>query len=143
MNSTVQQSGSSLVADETWSNPVRQARVALHLGFIVAPLLAGIDKYFNVLADWSKYLWPIVPRITGLRPDAFMHIAGAVEIAAGLLVAAKPRLGGYVVSAWLVGIIINLLGTGGYYDIALRDLGLALAAFALSRLASTAEVQRA
>lgn len=119
-----------------FSNPAYQAFRALHVGFIVAPILAGADKFLELLAEWTKYLWPGVPDLLGLAPEAFLGIVGVVEIAAGLLVAFKPRIGGYVVSAWLVGIIVNLLLLGDYYDIALRDLGLAIGAFALARLAT-------
>ncbi len=111
-----------------------QAFRILHLAFVVAPTVAGLDKFFEVLTDWDKYLAPSFARILG--GHSFMLVVGAVEIAAGLLVAVKPRIGAYVVAAWLAGIIVNLLLVGGYLDIALRDLGLLLGALALGRLAS-------
>lgn len=117
-------------------DPGYQAYRILHVGFVVAPILAGADKFVGLLASWEQYLWPGIPELTGLAPGTFMAIVGVVEIAAGLLVAVKPRIGGLVVAAWLAGIIVNLLLTGSYLDIALRDLGLALGALALSRLAS-------
>jgi hypothetical protein len=118
------------------SNPAYQAYQILHIGFIAAPIVAGLDKFLELLAEWTRYLWPGVPEITGLAPETFMGIVGGIEILAGLIVAFKPRIGGYIVSAWLLGIIVNLLLLGDYYDIALRDLGLALGALALARLAT-------
>ena len=112
-----------------------QAFQILRLGFTVAPIIAGLDKFLQLLTNWDKYLAPAVPHTLGIAPHAFMMVVGAIEIAAGVLVAVHPRIGGYVVSAWLVGIIVNLLLVGGYLDVALRDLGLALGALALARLA--------
>jgi hypothetical protein len=116
-------------------NGSQQAFQILRLGFTVAPIIAGLDKFLQLLTNWDKYLAPVVPNTLGIAPHTFMMIVGAIEIAAGLLVAVNPRIGGYVVSAWLVGIIINLLLVGGYLDVALRDLGLSLGALALARLA--------
>lgn len=118
------------------SDPSYQAFRILHLGFVVAPILAGLDKFLGFMVDWSMYLWSGIPSLTGLSPATFMAIVGVVEIVAGLLVAVKPRIGGYVVAAWLTGIILNLLLLGDFFDIALRDLGLALGALALARLAT-------
>ena len=111
-----------------------QAYQILHWGFAALPILAGADKFLGLLADWPRYLSPVVARI--VPAGAFMHVVGVVEIGAGLLVAFKPRIGAYVVAAWLVGIILNLVAAGGYYDIAARDFGLALGALALTRLAA-------
>ena len=116
-------------------NGSHQAFQILRLGFTVAPIIAGLDKFLQLLTNWDKYLAPAVPNALGIAPHTFMMIVGAIEIAAGVLVAISPRIGGYVVSAWLVGIIVNLLLVGGYLDVALRDLGLALGALALARLA--------
>jgi hypothetical protein len=115
--------------------PAAQAFRALHLGFIVAPLIAGADKFFNLLTDWTQYLAPIFPNALGMSKQTFMYGVGGVEVLAGVLVALKPRYAGYVVCAWLLGIILNLLLIGSYLDVALRDLGLAIGAFALARLA--------
>jgi hypothetical protein len=109
----------------------------LRVTFTVAPILFGIDKFANVLTnDWTRYLATefndIIP---GSASDA-MYAVGVVEIVAGLVVALSPRFGGYLVAAWLGGIIVNLLLVGGYGDIALRDFGLLLAALTLTRLAS-------
>ena len=120
-------------------NGSHQAFQILRLGFTVAPIIAGLDKFLQLLTNWDKYVAPAVPATLGIAPHTFMMIVGVIEIAAGLLVAVKPRFGGYVVSAWLVGIIVNLLLVGGYLDVALRDLGLAMGAFALARLAEADE----
>jgi uncharacterized membrane protein YphA (DoxX/SURF4 family) len=112
-----------------------QAFLILRFGFTVAPIIAGLDKFLHLLTNWEKYLAPVVPNTLGVQPHTFMLIVGVVEIVAGILVAVQPRFGGYVVAAWLVGIILNLVAVGGYLDIALRDLGLMLGAIALARLA--------
>jgi hypothetical protein len=121
-------------------DPVAQAFTMLRVTFTVAPILFGIDKFANVLTnDWTRYLATefndIIP---GSAADA-MHAVGVVEIVAGLVVALSPRFGGYLVAAWLGGIIVNLLLVGGYGDIALRDFGLLLAALTLTRLASASQ----
>src|SRR4051812_42004871 len=115
--------------------PERQAYQILHLGFTVAPILAGVDKFFDILGNWDQYLAPVFPRILGVTAHSFMMGIGVIEIIAGIGVALKPKIFGYVVSGWLGGIIINLLIRGQFYDVALRDLGLSLGAFALARLA--------
>jgi uncharacterized membrane protein YphA (DoxX/SURF4 family) len=110
----------------------RQAYQILKLGFTVAPITAGLDKFTNILTHWTQYVAPAVSNI--INAGLLMQVVGVVEIAAGILVAVKPRIGAYVVSAWLVLIIINLLMVPGYFDVALRDLGLSLGALALGRL---------
>ena len=115
--------------------PAAQAFRLLQVGFVVAPLLFGLDKFFNLLTDWTQYLAPLVPGLLGLSAQTVMYGVGVVEIAAGVLVAARPRYGAYVVAAWLFGIIVNLLLLGQFLDVALRDLGLLLGALALARLA--------
>src|SRR4051812_26749898 len=118
------------------ADPAYQAFVLLRIAFTVAPILFGLDKFFNVMVDWEQYLAPwINDIIPGDASDA-MHLVGVIEIAAGLLVLAKPRYGAYIVAAWLAGIILNLLTYSGYYDIALRDFGLMLGALTLGRLAA-------
>jgi uncharacterized membrane protein YphA (DoxX/SURF4 family) len=109
--------------------------LALYSGFIAAPIIAGLDKFFHLMVDWTQYLAPIVPRLTGINPATFMMIVGIIEIVAGIVVVVKPKFGGLLVAAWLWGIIINLLLIPGFYDIALRDFGLSLGALALARLA--------
>jgi hypothetical protein len=117
-------------------SPAYQAYQILHLAFVVAPVVAGADKFFHFLVNWDQYLSPIVTRMLPVSGHTFMLGVGLVEIAAGLLVAFMPVVGGWVVGAWLCGIILNLLSIPGYLDVALRDLGLALGAFALARLAA-------
>jgi hypothetical protein len=119
------------------SSPARQAFNILRLGFTVAPIVAGIDKFTNLLTDWDKYLPPFVNTLTGGNGHALMLMVGVIEVAAGIGVALKPRLFASVVAAWLGLIIINLLMVPGYLDVALRDLGLALGALALARLSKT------
>lgn len=117
-------------------NPAYQAYQLLHIAFVVAPILAGLDKFFYLLVDWDQYLAPIVDRILGGHGHSFMLVAGVVEIIAGIGALLKPKIFAYVVAAWLLGIIVNLLLVPGYYDIALRDLGLFLAALAFGRLSA-------
>jgi len=117
------------------SGPVYQAYQILHVAFVVAPIVAGIDKSLHLLVNWDQYLAPLVNRILGGHGHTFMLVVGVIEIVAGIGVAFAPKVFSYVVFAWLIGIIVNLLIIPGYYDIALRDLGLALAALALARLA--------
>jgi uncharacterized membrane protein YphA (DoxX/SURF4 family) len=118
------------------TEPTYQAFVLLRVVFAVAPILFGLDKFFDVLVDWERYLAPWINDIVpGSAADA-MHAVGVVEILAGIVVALKPRYGAYLVAAWLGGIIVNLLTYSGYYDIALRDFGLLVGALALGRLAA-------
>lgn len=116
------------------SEPAYQAYTTLYLGFTVLPIVAGLDKFTHYLVDWTRYLSPLAVRITGMQADAFMMIVGVIEVAAGILVAVKPRWGSAVVGLWLMGIVLNLLSIPGFYDVALRDFGLALGAFSLWRL---------
>jgi hypothetical protein len=124
------------------SDPVQQGFWLLRIGFTVAPILFGLDKFADWLVDWRIYLAPEVNRlIPGDAHDAMLLI-GIVEIVAGIVVALRPRFGGYLVAAWLGGIITNLLLQADFYDVALRDFGLLLAALTLARLA-TASGRRA
>ena len=116
------------------ARPSRQAYLILYVGFVALPILAGLDKFFDVLGNWDMYLTPLVPRILPITAHGFMCLVGVVEIAAGILVAVWPRIGACVVALWLWGIIVNLLLVPGFYDIALRDFGLSLGALALARL---------
>jgi hypothetical protein len=116
-------------------NPAYQAYLTLRVGFVVAPILFGLDKFTNLLTDWTAYLAPAIDRLVPGSATGAMLAVGVVEIMAGLVVAVRPKVGGYLVAAWLAGIIVNLVSTGNYYDIALRDLGLLIAAFAMARLA--------
>ena len=118
------------------ADPAFQAFTLLRGGFTLAPILFGLDKFAEWMVEWSRYLWPAVPSALPGSADSIMFVVGVIEITAGVLVALRPRIGGYVVAAWLAAIIVNLLLLGGYYDIALRDLGLLLGALALARLAT-------
>jgi hypothetical protein len=117
-------------------NPAYQAYLVLRTGFVVAPILFGLDKFTNLLTDWTSYLAPAVDRLVPGSATGAMLAVGVVEVVAGLVVAVRPKVGGYLVAAWLAGIIGNLLLLGDHYDVALRDFGLLLAALALARLAT-------
>ena len=114
----------------------RQAFVLLRTVFTIAPIAFGLDKFLNLLTDWEDYLAPWVNDIVPGTAHQAMLAVGVVEIVAGVLVAVRPAIGGYVVAAWLFGIIVNLVTMGEYYDIALRDFGLLVGALALARLAT-------
>ena len=123
-------------ADSTaHGNVAHQAYRILQVAFVVAPIVAGLDKFFHKLTDWDMYLANPINNLLHGHGDVFMKIAGVVEIIAGVGVALKPKIFAYIVCLWLLGIIVNLLMTKMFFDIALRDLGLALAALALGRLA--------
>ena len=121
-------------AETRVTSPGYQAYQILHLGFTVAPILAGLDKFFNLLVNWEQYLPPFVNRLTGGHGHELMLAVGVIEIVAGLGVWFKPKIFAYVVSAWLLLIVVNLLMIPGYFDVALRDFGLSLGALALARL---------
>lgn len=114
-----------------------QAYMLLRIGFIAAPILAGADKFFHFLVNWDQYLPGFVNEMLGGRGHEFMYVVGIIEVVAGIGVAVKPKIFAYVVALWLAAIIINLLLIPGYFDVALRDLGLMLGALALGRLSST------
>ncbi|HEY7785081.1 MAG TPA: hypothetical protein VIB00_10155 [Pyrinomonadaceae bacterium] len=116
------------------AGPAYEAYQILRAGFVVAPIVAGLDKFFNLLVNWEQYLPPFVNRMVGGYGHELMLAVGVIEIVAGIGVLLKPKIFAYVVSAWLLLIVVNLLMIPGYYDIALRDFGLALGAFALARL---------
>ncbi|MDP5228613.1 MULTISPECIES: DoxX family membrane protein [Arthrobacter] len=111
-----------------------QAFLMLRTIFTVAPILFGLDKFFNLLTYWPQYLAPTATHVVPVAPQQFMYAVGVIEIIAGLLVAWKPRVGSLVASLWLLGIIVNLLILPGFFDVALRDFGLLVAALALNRL---------
>jgi uncharacterized membrane protein len=118
------------------TEPAYGAFWMLRLGFTVLPILMGLDKFFNLLTDWEQYLAPWVVNLLPFSAHTAMLIVGVVEIAAGIVVWFKPRYGAYIVSLWLAGIIVNLLTLSGFYDVALRDVGLLLAGLTLARLAA-------
>jgi uncharacterized membrane protein YphA (DoxX/SURF4 family) len=123
-------------ADTEWSDPSYQAFWLLRIGFTVAPIAFGLDKFWNQMVDWPKYLAPWINDIAPGSAQDFMYFVGVVEIVAGIVVLLKPRYGAYLVAAWLAGIVVNLVSYPGWYDIAVRDFGLMLAALTLARLAS-------
>ena len=131
LTSPVRRLGRSSIAHD----PARQAFLLLRTAFTVAPIAFGLDKFADLLTDWPRYLAPALDDLVPGTAHQAMLAVGVVEVAAGVLVALRPRLGGYVVAAWLAGIIGNLLLIPGFYDIALRDFGLLVAALALARLA--------
>src|SRR5437660_135769 len=136
MNTTADQlhSAADAAADKIASSPALQAFWILRFGFTVAPILAGLDKFFHLMVNWDQYLPEVVARVSPIQPHGLMLLVGVIEIVAGIGVALKPRIFAYVVAAWFALIIINLLLIPGYFDVALRDLGLLLAALALARL---------
>jgi uncharacterized membrane protein YphA (DoxX/SURF4 family) len=112
--------------------PALEAYRLLRVAFVVAPIVLGADKFFNYLTQWPKFLAPIVAN--RVPPETFMRVVGVIEIAAGILVLLRPRIGAWVVAAWLFAIIVDLLLIPGYYDIVVRDVGLMLGAVALAKL---------
>jgi uncharacterized membrane protein YphA (DoxX/SURF4 family) len=131
ITSTETQSPPRMHRDATY-----QAYLLLRSAFVVAPILFGLDKFPNLMVRWDQYLAPVLARPLPVAPHQAMYAVGVIEVLAGLLVAFHPRLGAVVVAAWLGGIIVNLLLIPGFYDVALRDFGLLLAAVALQRLAT-------
>ncbi|CAN5247439.1 DoxX family membrane protein [soil metagenome] len=127
---------SSRVEEIDASRPSYQAYQVLRVGFTIAPIVAGLDKFFHLLVNWDQYLPAFVNNLTGGYGHELLLVAGVIEIIAGLGVWFMPKVFGYVVSAWLLLIVVNLFMIPGYFDVALRDFGLALGAFALGRLAS-------
>lgn len=122
--------------------PDRQAFLLLRTVFTVAPILFGLDKFTNILTDWTIYLAPVATSVVPVSAQTFMYIVGVVEIAAGVAVAVRPRFGSLLVAVWLLGIIINLLVLGSFYDVALRDFGLLVGALALNRLSPAGSWRR-
>lgn len=114
----------------------------LRIGVGVGPIIAGVDKYFNKLTDWGMYLSPLATKAVPVSTATFMHGVGIIEVIAGLIVLSKwTKIGSYIVMAWLLGIAVNLLTTGMFYDLAVRDVEIAIGAFALSQLTAVREGQ--
>jgi uncharacterized membrane protein YphA (DoxX/SURF4 family) len=136
MNTTVDRihTATSTAEDKVESSHAYQAYRIPQFAFVVAPIIAGLDKFFDLLVNWDQYLPAVVAKMSPIAPHTFMLVVGVIEIVAGIGVALKPRIFAYVVAAWLAVIIINLLLIPGYFDIALRDLGLLLGALALGAL---------
>ena len=113
---------------------------ALKIGLGLGPIITGIDKYFDKLADWGMYLSPLVTRVVPVSTATFMHVVGIVEIIAGLIVLSRwTKIGSYIVMLWLLGIAVNLLTTGMFYDLAMRDVEIAIGAFALAQITTVRE----
>lgn len=107
----------------------------LRIALGIAPIITGIDKYFNKLTDWGMYLSPLATKVLPVSSVTFMHIVGAVEIIAGLIILSRwTRVGAYILMVWLLGIVVNLLTTGMFYDLAMRDIEIAISAFVLTQL---------
>ncbi len=113
---------------------------ALRIGLGLGPFLAGLDKFFNILADWGMYLSPLAERFLPVGPPVFMRVVGVVEMGVGVLIlAGKARIGGYLAMGWLLAIAVNLVTTGMFYDLAVRDVEIAIGAYALARLTEARE----
>ncbi|KQX69386.1 hypothetical protein [Angustibacter sp. Root456] len=118
------------------AHAARQAFVLLRTAFTVAPIAFGLDKFVGLLTDWPRYLAPWIDHLVPGTAQQAMYAVGVVEVVAGLVVLVAPRVGGYLVAAWLLGIIVDLVTLGGYGDVVLRDVGLLAGALALARLAT-------
>jgi|SRR3569833_280196 len=114
-------------------------QTVLKFTYGLIPIAAGADKFTNILTDWSKYLHPSVASALPCKPSFFMMIVGVIEIIAGIIVLTRPKIGAYIVSAWLILIALNLLASGNYLDIAVRDIAMAIGAFSLARLSTVTE----
>ena len=113
---------------------------ALRIGFGAGPIIVGLDKFFNKIVNWEMYLSPLATKVVPVSTATFMHAVGVIEIAAGIVVLSRfTKLGSYVVMLWLLGISVNLLTTGMFLDLAIRDVELVVAAFALSQLSAVRE----
>jgi len=123
-------------------NNLNVAWWALRIALGAGPIVAGLDKFFNKLAEWQMYLSPLATKVVPVSPSTFMHIVGVIEIVAGIIVLTRfTKFGAYLVMAWLLGIAINLLTTGMFYDLAVRDVEIAVGAFALSQLSAAREAR--
>jgi hypothetical protein len=139
--STLATSARSRPAERSTGNFVT-IRTVLKLTFTIVPIVAGLDKFTNLLTNWEQYLNPMVSQMLPVSPHVFMGIVGVVEIVAGVIVFSRPRLGALIVSAWLTGIALSLLASGHFLDVAVRDLVMAVTAFTLSSLSRAAGSSR-
>jgi hypothetical protein len=120
------------------------ARLVLKIGLGIGPVITGADKFFNKLADWGMYLSPLATKVVPVSVPTFMHTVGVVEIIAGAIVLSRwTRIGSYIVLLWLLGIAVNLLTLGMFYDLAMRDVEIAIGAFALAQLSAIREDRHA
>ena len=127
---------------DAMARPAYQAYVILYAGFVALPVIAGLDKFLHLLVNWDQYVPGVVAAISPLPVHTLMFVVGVIEIVAGIGVALNPRIFAYIVAAWLAVIIINLLLIPGYFDVALRDFGLSLGAYALARIAQAVHQAR-
>jgi uncharacterized membrane protein YphA (DoxX/SURF4 family) len=112
----------------------RQIFIILKYTYGLVPIVAGLDKFTNLLTDWEKYLHPGMASMLPFSPNVFMMIVGVIEILAGIIVLVRPAIGGYIVAAWLTLIALTLLASGNYLDVAVRDLVMAIGAYSLARI---------
>lgn len=125
-----------------FGNKLDTAWWSLRIALGIGPIVAGLDKFFNKLADWQMYLSPLATKVVPITPATFMHIVGVVEILAGIVVLTRwTKYGAFLVMVWLIGIAVNLVTTGMFYDLAVRDIEIAVAAFALSQITAAREAQ--
>jgi uncharacterized membrane protein YphA (DoxX/SURF4 family) len=128
----------------SWNKNLDTTWWILRVALAVGPFFAGLDKFFNILTDWTMYLSPMAEKVVPLSPANFMRTVGVIEIAAGILVMTRyTRLAAYVISAWLIGIALNLASTGMFFDLAVRDVEIAVAAFVLAKLTQEREAAEA
>ena len=125
------QSNPALVSDVQQKNQLDRVTTILKWTYGLVPIVAGADKFFHILVNWDQYLAPAVTDIISLQPHTFILITGVVEIIAGILVLTRPKIGSLIVAVWLVGIVLNLLLLGNYYDVAVRDAVMAIGAGSL------------
>jgi hypothetical protein len=121
------------------NNLIYQAFMVLQTGLVIVPLIAGLDKYAGILANWSQYLAPGIPRLFHVTAETVMYFVGAIEVLIAMGVALYPRVFSYVLIGWFGVVIANLLVLGQFYDVVLYNFGLGVAAFALSRLSQLKE----
>lgn len=127
---------------ETSTTTVKQVQTVLKFSYGLIPIVAGLDKFTNLLTDWKQYLSPAMESMIPFDAGTFMMIVGVIEIIAGILVLLRPAIGAYVVSAWLVLIALTLITGGHFFDVAVRDLAMAIGAFSLARLSSIPEIKQ-
>lgn len=107
--------------------------------FVIVPIVAGADKFTNVLTHWEQYINPSMAKMLPITTSAFMHIVGVIEIIAGIIVFKKPEIGGYIVAGWLAAISLSLIAGFNYIDVAVRDLVMAISAFSMAKISKLAE----
>lgn len=122
---------------ETTIQNAAKVQQLLRYTYGLVPIVAGIDKFTNLLTDWKNYIAPSIGNMLPFSASTFMSIVGVIEIIAGVIVLIRPRVGGFIVMAWLIAIALNLVIGGNYYDVAVRDLVMAIGAFSLARLSAS------